>query len=90
MRDQDGAHVAGTVVNAVKPRPQAISAAAEELVRSPADTGLATLHPSGGLNLADQYLHIVGDLTGGASFITSSIAGLAAQASRTAQVLRTP
>ncbi|MBQ1122742.1 FAD/NAD(P)-binding protein [Streptomyces sp. B15] len=90
VRDKDGAHTAGTVVNAVNPQPQAISAAAEELVRSLADSGLATLHPSGGLNLADQHLHIVGDLTGGASFITSSIAGLAAQASRTAQALRAP
>ncbi|MEU7073129.1 FAD/NAD(P)-binding protein [Streptomyces narbonensis] len=90
VRADDGAHTADIVINAVNPRPQGTSATAEDLVRSLADGGLVALHPSGGVVPADPRLHVVGDLTGGASFITSSIAGLAAQASRTAQALRTP
>jgi hypothetical protein len=38
----------------------------------------------------DPRVHVVGDLAGGGSFITSSIAGVVAQASRAAVALRTP
>ncbi|MEU5000659.1 hypothetical protein [Streptomyces sp. NPDC021622] len=78
------------VVNAVNPPPQAVPAAARPLVESLVATGLATLHPSGGLTPADPRVHVVGDLAGGGSFITSGIPGVAAQASRTARALRTP
>ncbi|WP_067479211.1 FAD/NAD(P)-binding protein [Actinomadura hibisca] len=77
------------VINAVNPSPQAVPTAAQPLVRSLVDAGLATLHPSGGLVPADPRVHVIGDLTGGGSFVTSSIPGVAAQASRTAQALRT-
>ncbi|MGW7089318.1 FAD/NAD(P)-binding protein [Streptomyces sp. NPDC054871] len=83
-----GQRTADIVVNAVNPPPQAVPAAAERLVRSLVGCGLATLHPAGGLIPADPRVHVVGDLTGGGSFITSSIPGVAAQASRTAQALR--
>ncbi|NGO06285.1 FAD-dependent oxidoreductase [Streptomyces sp. HC44] len=89
VRDDDGERTAEIVVNAVNPPPQAVPAAARHLVRSLVSAGLATLHPSGGLIPADPRVHVVGDLTGGGSFITSSIPGVAAQASRTAQALRT-
>ncbi|MGW0907078.1 FAD/NAD(P)-binding protein [Streptomyces sp. NPDC002853] len=79
---------AETVVNAVNPPQQAVPAAAEHLVRSLVDGGLGTLHPSGGLIPADPRVQVVGDLTGGGSFVTSSIPGVAAQASRAAQGLR--
>ncbi|MEU5959147.1 FAD/NAD(P)-binding protein [Streptomyces sp. NPDC047525] len=89
VRDDGGERTAQTVVNAVNPPPQAVPAAAGPLVRSLVETGLATLHPAGGLIPADPRVHVVGDLTGGGSFITSSVPGIAAQASRTAQALRT-
>jgi uncharacterized NAD(P)/FAD-binding protein YdhS len=90
VRDGSGEHTAEIVVNAVNPPPRAVPAAARHLVRSLVGAGLATLHPSGGLIPADPRVHVVGDLTGGGSFITSSIPGVAAQASRTAQALRNP
>ncbi|MFI6681341.1 FAD/NAD(P)-binding protein [Kribbella sp. NPDC050470] len=77
------------VVNAVNPPPQAVPAMSRDLVRSLTQTGLATLHPSGGLIPADPRVHVVGDL-GGGSFITSSIPGVAAQAARAARSLRSP
>ncbi|MEU6823712.1 FAD/NAD(P)-binding protein [Streptomyces atriruber] len=80
----------GRVINAVNPPPQSIPAAARHLVASLVDTGLGALHPAGGLVPADPRVHVVGDLAGGGSFIASSIPGIAAQASRTAQALRTP
>ncbi|MFI1677245.1 FAD/NAD(P)-binding protein [Streptomyces sp. NPDC020607] len=79
-----------TVVNAVNPPPQSIPAGARHLVASLVDTGLGTLHPAGGLLPADPRVHVVGDLAAGGSFITPSIPGVAAQASRTARALRAP
>lgn len=90
VRDGDGERTASIVVNAVNPPPRGIPDAARQLVGSLTDTGLATLHPSGGVITADPRVQVVGDLAGGGSFITSSIAALAAQASRAAQALRTP
>ncbi|GAA2153414.1 FAD/NAD(P)-binding protein [Actinomadura napierensis] len=90
VRDAEGQRTAHVVVNAVNAPPQAVPGAARHLVRSLMDAGLATLHPSGGMVPADPRVHVVGDLAGGGSFITSSIAGVAAQASRTAAALRTP
>ncbi|WP_329375954.1 FAD/NAD(P)-binding protein [Streptomyces sp. NBC_01351] len=90
VRDADGQRTAHVVVNAVNPPAQAVPGAARHLVRSLTRAGLATLHPSGGVLPADPRVHVVGDLAGGGSFITSSIAGVAAQASRTAAALRAP
>ncbi|MFI7064304.1 FAD/NAD(P)-binding protein [Kribbella sp. NPDC050124] len=81
---------AQVVVNAVNPPPQAVPAMSQDLVQSLTQTGLATLHPSGGLIPADPRVHVVGDLVGGGSFITSSIPGVAAQATRAADALCTP
>ncbi|MFI1380132.1 FAD/NAD(P)-binding protein [Embleya sp. NPDC020886] len=85
-----GRHTAQAVVNAVNSPAQALPGAARDLVRSLTDAGLATLHPAGGVVPTDPRVHVVGDLTGGGSFLTSSIAGVTAQASRTAAALRTP
>ncbi|WP_262379443.1 FAD/NAD(P)-binding protein [Nonomuraea sp. PA05] len=74
-------------VNAVNPPPQAVPGTAEPLVTALLADGLAALHPSGGLVPADPRLHVLGDLAGGGSFITSSIPGLAAQATRIAEGL---
>ncbi|MDF4252167.1 FAD/NAD(P)-binding protein [Streptomyces sp. WMMB303] len=90
VRHGHGELTAEIVVNAVNPPPHAIPAPARDLVQSVLGTGLATLHPSGGLIPADPRVHVVGDLTGGGSFITSSIPGVAAQASRVAEALRSP
>ncbi|MFI6518011.1 FAD/NAD(P)-binding protein [Spirillospora sp. NPDC050679] len=89
VRGTGGEHTAQIVINAVNPPQQSVPAAASRLVRSLTDNGLATLHPSGGVLPADPRVHVIGDLTGGGSFITSSIPGVAAQASRAAQALRT-
>ncbi|MFK4064967.1 FAD/NAD(P)-binding protein [Streptomyces sp. NPDC029674] len=75
------------VINAVNPPPQAIPATARHLVDSLVATGLAALHPAGGLVPTDPRVHVVGDLAGGGPFITSGIPGIAAQSSRTAQAL---
>ncbi|WP_432081249.1 FAD/NAD(P)-binding protein [Streptomyces sp. WAC 04229] len=75
------------VVNAVNPPPRAIPRAAEPLVTALVADGSAELHPDGGLVPADPRLHVVGDLAGGGSFITSSIAGIAAQAARAAHTI---
>lgn len=88
VRTGDGELDAAVVVNAVNPSPQAVPGAAGDLVRSLVGNGLAAVHPAGGLTPADPRVHVVGDLVGGGSFITSSIPGIAAQASRTAQALR--
>jgi uncharacterized NAD(P)/FAD-binding protein YdhS len=74
---------ADILVNAVNSPPQAVPRPAEPLVTSLLADGLAALHPSGGLVPADPRLHVVGDLIGGGSFITSSIPGLAAAGART-------
>ncbi|MEU8133618.1 FAD/NAD(P)-binding protein [Streptodolium elevatio] len=87
VRTRDSELIADVVVNAVNPSPQAVPAAAQGLVQSVVDAGLATMHPFGGVTPADPRVHVVGDLVGGGSFITSSIPGLAAQASRTARAL---
>lgn len=85
----DGERTTQYVVNAVNPPPQAVPAAAGHLVRSLMDTGLATRHPAGGLIPADPRVQVIGDLTGGGSFITSSIPAIATQASLTARALLT-
>ncbi|MFD6280473.1 FAD/NAD(P)-binding protein [Streptomyces sp. NPDC060209] len=90
VRDADGRSTAHTVINAVNPHAQAVPGAASHLVRSLTGAGLAALHPSGGVVPADPRVHVVGGVAGGGSFITSSIAGVAAQAFRTAVALRTP
>ncbi|WP_407839044.1 FAD/NAD(P)-binding protein [Streptomyces sp. DSM 116496] len=77
------------VVNAVNPPPRAIPRAAGLLVTALMADGAAELHPAGGLAAADPRLHVVGDLAGGGPFITSSIAGVDAQANLAAQRLRT-
>ncbi|GGV71269.1 pyridine nucleotide-disulfide oxidoreductase [Streptomyces longisporoflavus] len=79
---------ADVVVNAVNPAPQSVPDAARHLVQSLGRAGLATPHPGGGLVPADPRLHVVGDLAGGGSFITTSIPGVAAQARRAARALR--
>ncbi|ARX85515.1 putative pyridine nucleotide-disulfide oxidoreductase [Streptomyces alboflavus] len=75
-----------TVVNAVNPPPLAIPQAAGPLVSALLADGSAALHPAGGLVPADPRLHVVGDLSGGGPFLTSSIPATAARA---AQVART-
>ncbi|GAA3309970.1 hypothetical protein GCM10020295_75840 [Streptomyces cinereospinus] len=85
IRYGGGERTAQTVVNAVNAPPQAVPARARDLVRSLTGAGLATLHPSGGLVPADPRVHVVGDLTGGGSYVTSSIAGVAALAGRAAK-----
>ncbi|GAA2204097.1 hypothetical protein GCM10009850_001750 [Nonomuraea monospora] len=87
VRGDGGELVVDVVVNAVNPPPQAVPGTAEPLVTSLLADGLAALHPSGGLVPADPRLHVLGDLAGGGSFITSSIPGLAAQATRIAEGL---
>ncbi|GAA4953857.1 hypothetical protein GCM10023334_069520 [Nonomuraea thailandensis] len=74
-------------VNAVNAPPHAVPGAAEPLVTALLAEGRAALHPTGGLVPADPRLHVLGDLAGGGSFITSSIPGLAAQAGRLAGAL---
>lgn len=86
---EDGVRTASLVVNAVNPPPRGIPGGARQLVASLLDSGLATLHPYGGVVTTDPRLRVVGDLAGGGSFITSSIAGVAAQASRTAEAFCT-
>jgi uncharacterized NAD(P)/FAD-binding protein YdhS len=90
VRDARGQHTAHVVVNAVNAPAHAVPGAAWPLVRSLEGAGLATFHPSGGVVPTDPRVHVVGDLAGGGSFITSSIAGVVAQASRAAAALRTP
>ncbi|MDT0343466.1 FAD/NAD(P)-binding protein [Streptomyces litchfieldiae] len=89
VRDHDGERTAKIVINAVNPSPQATPRTARHLVRSLVTEGLATPHPAGGLLPAHPRVHVIGDLTGGGSFITPSIPGIAAQAARTARALRT-
>lgn len=84
-----GGHTSDIVVNAVNPPPQAIPAAARSLVDSLAAGGLVARHPEGGVVPADPRVHIVGDLSGGSSFVTTGIAGLAARAVFTAGALAT-
>ncbi|WP_052850110.1 FAD/NAD(P)-binding protein [Streptomyces avicenniae] len=88
VRDGGGRRTAHAVVSAVNPPAQAVPVAARDLVRAVTGAGLATFHPSGGVVPADPRVHLVGDLVGGGPFITSSVAGVAAQAARTARALR--
>lgn len=76
--------VADAVVNAVNPPPGAVPRGAESLVGSLVAGGLATTHTDGGLLAVDPRLDVVGDFAGGGSFITSGIAGIAAQGARAA------
>ncbi|WP_280400069.1 FAD/NAD(P)-binding protein [Nocardia carnea] len=75
-----GGRTSDIVVNAVNPPPQAIPAAARSLVDSLVAGGLAARHPEGGVVPADPRVHVLGDLAGGGSFVTTGIAGLAARA----------
>ncbi|MFI9745289.1 FAD/NAD(P)-binding protein [Streptomyces sp. NPDC052494] len=84
-----GDRTSDVVVNAVNPPQGAIPRGAGQLVTALLADGSAALHPAGGLLPADPRLHVVGDLAGGGSFITSSIAGIAAQAARVAQAIVT-
>ncbi|MFI5720706.1 FAD/NAD(P)-binding protein [Nocardia sp. NPDC051750] len=88
VHDATGTGTADTVINAVNPAPQAVPAAARGLVDSLVDTGLATRHPEGGITPADPRVHIVGDLSGGGSFMTTGIPGIAGRAAVTARALR--
>ncbi|MEU9670823.1 FAD/NAD(P)-binding protein [Streptomyces bobili] len=83
----NGERTFDTIINAVNPPPKAIPGTAGPLVTALLADGSAELHPAGGLVPADPRLHVVGDLAGGGPFITSSIAGTAAQAARTAQTI---
>ncbi|MFE4636300.1 FAD/NAD(P)-binding protein [Streptomyces sp. NPDC056773] len=83
----EGEHTFDSVLNAVNPPPGAIPPMAGPLVTSLLADGSAELHPAGGLVPADPRLHVVGDLSGGGPFITSSIAGVAARAARVAQAI---
>ncbi|WP_327352133.1 FAD/NAD(P)-binding protein [Streptomyces sp. NBC_01304] len=83
----DGERTFDAVINAVNPPPRAIPPAAGPLVTALLADGSAALHPAGGVVPADPRLHVVGDLAGGGSFITSSIAGIAAQAAQVAQTI---
>lgn len=85
----DSERIAEYVINAVNPPPRAVPATAHDLVQSLVASGLATLHPSGGLTPADPRVQVVGDMTGGGSFITSSLLGVAAEAAGAADALRT-
>lgn len=89
VHGDDGERGFDAVVNAVNPPPRAIPRAAGPLVSALVADGAAELHPDGGLVPADPRLHVVGDLAGGGSFITSSIAGTAAQAARAAHTIVT-
>ncbi|WP_232661813.1 FAD/NAD(P)-binding protein [Pseudonocardia sp. TRM90224] len=75
------------VVNAVNPPPRSVPQGARQLVDSLLADGAAEPHPSGGLVALDPRLHVVGDLAGGGSFITSSIPGVAAQAAGAARAI---
>ncbi|MGW7065191.1 FAD/NAD(P)-binding protein [Streptomyces sp. NPDC054904] len=83
----DGERTFDSVANAVNPPPRAIPRTAGPLVTALVADGSAELHPTGGLVPADPRLQVVGDLAGGGPFITSSIAGIAAQAARAAQTI---
>lgn len=86
-----GARHADVVVNAVNPSPHAVPASAAGLVDDLVGIGVAVRHPCGGVLPADPRLHLVGDLTGGGPFITSSIPGLAVQGAAAARaVLASP
>ncbi|MDG4863474.1 FAD/NAD(P)-binding protein [Streptomyces sp. T-3] len=86
----EGERTFATVINAVNPPPRAIPRTAAPLVTTLLADGSAELHPAGGLVAGDPRLHVVGDLAGGGSFITSSIAGVAVQAARAAQSIVAP
>jgi uncharacterized NAD(P)/FAD-binding protein YdhS len=82
-----GAQRVDVVVNAVNPSPHAVPRATAALVGDLVATGVATRHPSGGLVATDRHVHVVGDLAGGGSFLTSSIPGIAAQGAATARAI---
>ncbi|WP_242891724.1 FAD/NAD(P)-binding protein [Actinomadura litoris] len=81
---RDSARSAARVVNAVNPPPHALPQDASALVGSLVEGGMAARHPAGGVVASDPRVHIVGDLAGDGSFITSGIPGVAAQAAAAA------
>ncbi|MFC5747359.1 FAD/NAD(P)-binding protein [Actinomadura rugatobispora] len=86
-----GERTADVVINAVNPPPHAVPRTAEPLVTALLAAG-AALDPSGGLRTdpstgrllvggrPDPRVHVVGDLAGGGSFVTSGIPAVAARA----------
>ncbi|MFE4612336.1 hypothetical protein [Streptomyces niveus] len=64
VRDDDGVRTASLVVNAVNAPPRGIPDGARQLVASLVDSGLATLHPYGGVITTDPRVRVVGDLAG--------------------------
>lgn len=82
-----GIPAADVVINAVNPPPHSVPQTAAELAASLVDERLAAPHPSGGLVPADPRVHIVGDLAGDGSFITSGIPGVAAQGAAAARAI---
>ncbi|WP_447034703.1 FAD/NAD(P)-binding protein [Streptomyces sp. DSM 118878] len=87
VRRDYGERIFDAVINAVNPPPRAIPRGAGQLVTALLADGSAEPHPAGGLVPVDPRLHVVGDLAGGGPFITSSIAGIAAQAARAARTI---
>ncbi|MFE6778054.1 FAD/NAD(P)-binding protein [Streptomyces sp. NPDC057702] len=87
IRDADGERTTSALVNAVNAATQAAPDPTRPLIHSLTTTGLATPHPAGGLLPTDPRLHVIGDLSGGGPFLTSSVAGVAPQASRAAAAL---
>ncbi|WP_242902797.1 FAD/NAD(P)-binding protein [Actinomadura terrae] len=84
VRARDTARSAARVVNAVNPPPHALPQDASALVTTLVEGGMAARYPAGGIVASDPRVHIVGDLAGDGSFITSGIPGVAAQAAAAA------
>jgi uncharacterized NAD(P)/FAD-binding protein YdhS len=78
---------ADVVINAVNPPPHAVPRSAAGLVGALVGMEVAARHPAGGLVPADARVHVVGDLAGGGSFITSSIPAIAGQGAAAARAI---
>lgn len=84
----DGFHRADVVINAVSPPGHRVPPAAEALITSLTERGLATRHPRGGVSVTratsglsvegvtDKQLYALGDLTSGSLFFTFGIPSL--------------